>query len=141
VASKEDAVDYEEWLGSVPASLKQDPLWNFAVYPKSILLYDLAWEDCERLMKDLRGRAIAQQLIRSAGSICANIEEGFGRGYGKEYAYFLRISLGSARETRGWYCRGRKLLSRDVLQHRIGLLDEIVAMLIPNIQRQKKWSK
>jgi len=68
-------------------------------------------------------------------------EEGFGRGYGKEYAYFLRISLGSARETRGWYYRSRKLLSKDVLQHRIGLLDEIVAMLIPNIQRQKKWNK
>lgn len=134
-------MNYEEWLASVPTSLRQDPLWEFAVYPKTILIYDLAWEDCERLMKDLRGRAIAQQLIRSAGSICANIEEGFGRGYGKEYAYFLRISLGSARETRGWYCRGRKLLSKDVLQHRIGLLDEIVAMLIPNIQRQKKWSK
>jgi four helix bundle protein len=134
-------MNYEEWLASVPTSLKQDPLWEFAVYPKTVLIYDLAWEDCERSMKDLRGRAIAQQLIRSAGSICANIEEGFGRGYGKEYAYFLRISLGSARETRGWYCRSRKLLSRDVLQHRIGLLDEIVAMLIPNIQRQKKWSK
>ena len=134
-------MDYEEWLASVPANLKQDPLWEFEVYPKAILLYDLAWEDCEQLMKDLRGRAIAQQLIRSAGSICANIEEGFGRGYGKEYAHFLRISLGSARETRGWYYRGRKLLSKDVLLHRIGLLDEIVAMLIPNIQRQKNWGK
>jgi hypothetical protein len=66
-------MDYEEWLTSVPASFKQDPLWEFAVYPKAVWLYDLAWEDCERLMKDLRGRAIAQQLIRSAGSICANI--------------------------------------------------------------------
>jgi len=105
-------MDYEEWIASVPASLKQDPLWKFEVYPKALLLYDLAWDDCEQLMKDLRGRAIAQQLIRSAGSICANIEEGFGRGYGKEYAHFLRISLGSARETRGWYYRARKLLSR-----------------------------
>ena len=66
-------MNYEEWLASVPTSLRQDPLWEFAVYPKTILIHDLAWEDCERLMKDLRGRAIAQQLIRSAGSICANI--------------------------------------------------------------------
>jgi four helix bundle protein len=33
-------------------------------------------------MKDIRGRAIAEQLIRSVGSICANIEEGYGRGFG-----------------------------------------------------------
>lgn len=43
------------------------------------LLYDLLWEDCESLMKDVRGRAIAGQMIRSGGSIGANVEEGFGR--------------------------------------------------------------
>lgn len=70
---------------------------------EELFLYDLAWEDCEKLMRDLRGRAVAQQLIRSAGSICANTEEGYGRGYGKDRNCFLRISVGSARETGGWY--------------------------------------
>ncbi len=55
------------------------------------------------MMRDGRGRVIAPQIIRSTGSICANIEEGHGRGFGKENAYFQRIALGSARESRGWW--------------------------------------
>ncbi|RLC60690.1 MAG: four helix bundle protein [Chloroflexota bacterium] len=135
------APSFEEWVAQVPESLKQDPLWDFQVYPKALYFYDLAWEDCEYLLKDPRGRAVAHQLIRSAGSISANIEEGYGRGYGKEYSYFLRVSIGSARETRGWYYRGRRLLPPDVFKHRLSLLDEIIAMLAPNIQRQRQYQR
>ncbi|HEC35502.1 MAG TPA: four helix bundle protein [Anaerolineae bacterium] len=87
------------------------------------------------------GQAVANQLIRSVGSICANIEEGYGRGYGKEYSYFLRVSMGSARESRGWYYRARRLLPADVLRSRLVLLDEIIAMLAPNIQRQRQYRR
>ncbi len=133
--------NFEEWEAQVTESLRQDPLWTFEVYPKALFLCDLVWEDCEYLLKDPRGRAVAEQLIRSAGSICANIEEGYGRGYGREYSYFLRVSIGSARESRGWYYRGRRLLPADVVKHRIALLDEIIAMLAPNIGRQRKYRK
>jgi len=50
---------------------------------------------------DPRGRAIISQVVDSAGSISANIEEGYGRGFGKDRDHFLRFSIGSARETRG----------------------------------------
>lgn len=91
------------------------------------------------MLKDARVRKIADQLIDSAGSVSANIEEGFGRGFGKDYARFLSISLGSARECRGWYYRGRRLLSDKVLQHRYHLLDEIISLLITHIQKQRKY--
>jgi len=129
---------YEQWHDQVPNSIKQDSLWNFEVYPKALLLADFAWEDCGKLMKDRRGFAIADQLIRSAGSISANIEEGFGRGYGRDYARFLSIALGSARETRGWYYRGRKIFTSKVLDYRYLLLDEIIALLVTHIVKQKK---
>jgi four helix bundle protein len=132
---------FEDWVTQVPESLKRDPLWNFQVYPKALYLYDLVWEDCDHLLKDPRGRAVAQQLIRSAGSIGANIEEGYGRGYGKEYSYFLRVSMGSARESRGWYYRSRRLLPTDVMKHRMALLDEIIALIAPNIQRQRQYRR
>lgn len=77
---------YEEWVEQVPENMKRDPLWEFQVYPKALFLADLAWEDTGRMMKDPRGGVIAKQLTRSAGSICANIEEGHGRGFGKENA-------------------------------------------------------
>lgn len=92
-------------------------------------------------MKDVRGKAISEQIIRSAGSISANIEEGFGRGFGADFAYFLRVALGSARETRGWYYRARRLLPAEVLQHRLQLLDEIIAVLVKASAYQKRTSK
>jgi four helix bundle protein len=132
---------YDDWQKSVPDDLKQDALWQFNIYPKTVFLYDLWWEDCERLMKDVRGKAISAQIIRSAGSISANIEEGFGRGLGADYAYFLRVALGSARETRGWYCRARHLLSTTGLEHRMQLLDEIIAALVKASAYKKRTSK
>lgn len=134
-------ITFEEWAGTVPQSIRQDPLWKLQVYPKSLYLFELVWQDCAILVRDPRGRAIAEQLIRSAGSICANIEEGYGRGYGKEFSHFLRISIGSARESRGWYYRAHHLLPEDVLEHRLSLLDEIIAMLAPNIERQRRYQR
>jgi len=135
------ALDYEEWLAQVPESIKQDPLWNFQVYPKALLFCDLAGKDTDQMMKDPRGRVVARQLIDSVGSICANIEEGHGRGFGKENAYFQRIALGSARESRGWYYRGRRFLSPEVLEHRVQLLNEIIAALVLSPEQQRKYRK
>jgi four helix bundle protein len=131
-------VTYEEWEQGVSEVIRADPVWQFYAYRRALFLYDLAWEDCERLMRDLRGRAVARQLIRSAGSISANVEEGYGRGFGKDRNYFLRVSTGSACETRGWYYRSRHLLSPAVLEHRLNLLSEIVALLVTELKQQRQ---
>jgi len=127
---------YEDWETQVPDALKDDPLWQMEAYRLALFLHDLTWEDCGRLMKDIRGREIAKQLIRSVGSISANIEEGYGRGFGRDYARFLSFSVGSARETRGWYYRGRKLLTEMVIKHRYNLLGQIIGLLVTAIGQQ-----
>lgn len=129
---------YDEWLANVPDSIKNEKLWEFAAYQKALLLYDLMWEDCEKMLPEVRGRGNADQLNRSVGSISANIEEGYGRGFGKEYNYFLRVALGSARESRGWYYRSRRFLSPSVLQHRYTLLNEIIALLVSTLHGKKQ---
>jgi len=122
---------FEEWVATVPERVKAEACWRFEAYPKALYVYELAWDDCTDLMRDERGRAVARQLIRSVGSISANIEEGHGSGVGsKEYLYFLRIAEGSARESKGWYFRARRLLGPAVVEARQALLDEVLALLV-----------
>jgi hypothetical protein len=81
-------VTYEGWEEQVPQEIRGDPLWEMKAYRLALFLHDLAWENCARLAKDRRGKAMAamaSQLIRSAGSVSANIEEGYGRGLGRQF--------------------------------------------------------
>ena len=124
---------FEKWVATVPDRVKAEACWRFKAYPKALYLYELAWDDCDLLMKDGCGRAVARQLIRSVGSVSANIEEGHGRGVGsKDYLYFLRIAEGSARESKGWYFRSRLLV-----EARQALLDEVLALLVTEKRRHQ----
>jgi four helix bundle protein len=129
---------YEEWEKSIPDAIRQETLWEFVGYRKALFFYDVCWVDCEKIMKHPLGRPVAQQLIRSAGSISANIEEGQGRGFGKDRDYFLRIALGSARESKGWYYRAKALLAEDVLAHRLELVGEVIALLVTEINKHRR---
>ena len=100
----------------------------------SLELWDDFWNDSEVLLKDVRGKEIARQLTRSVGSISANIAEGYGRGFGKEYPHFLRISRASARESKGWYTKSKFLLPQTEIENRTKKLDSIIAMLTKSIQ-------
>lgn len=52
---------------------------------------------------------IANQLIRAAASIGANIAEGFGRNSTKEFVKFLYIARGSLLETRHFLILAKEL--------------------------------
>lgn len=126
----------------VPEAIQLEEMWQFYGYRKALFLYDVCWRDCERLLKHPLGQAVAKQLIRSAGSISANVEEGYGRGFeGKARLYFLRVALGSARESKGWYYRAKGLLTSDVLAHRLSLISEVIALLVTEISRVRRISR
>jgi len=134
----EGEMSFEEWVATVPERVKAEACWRFVAYPKALYVYELTWDDCDALMRDERGRAVARQLIRSVGSIGANIEEGHGRGVGsKAYLYFLRIAEGSARESKGWYFRARRLLGPAVVEARQALLDQVLALLVTEKRRHQ----
>ncbi len=130
---------FEEWTKCVPARLKSDPLWESAYYRFAMYLYDLAWIDCDLLKRDYRGREIVGQLVRSAGSICANMEEAYGRGIGSaDYIRIMRIALGEARETQGWYYRSRFILSPETIDQRISIIAQVIALLVNSISFHRK---
>ena len=112
----------------------KDGLDNNIFYQLSLGLWDEFWDDSAILLNDVRGREVAKQMTRSIGSISANIEEGYGRGFGKEYPQFLRIARGSARESKGWYIKSKILLTKTEIENRIKKLDSIIAMITKTIQ-------
>jgi len=131
-----DEASFQEWQEQAPEWLRRSPLWEGIHYRKAMYLYDLAWQDCGMLHRDVRGREIARQLIRSVGGIAANLEEAYGRGVRTADARrIMRIALDEAREARGWYARSHHLLSADLLERRMALLDEIIRLLIMLIRR------
>ena len=117
-----DDMNYEEWLKSVPMEITGDPLWTVEAYRLALFTAELGWHDVTKLMKDKRTMELSDQLYRALGSIGANISEGYSRGGGRDRAHFYEYALGSARESRGWYCNGRHVLGETVAEHRIHLL-------------------
>jgi four helix bundle protein len=89
------------------------------------------------LMKDRRTLGLSDQLYRALGSISANISEGYSRGTGRDRARFYEYALGSARETRDWYYKGRDVLGEAVTGHRLDLLASIIRLLLKIIPDQR----
>jgi four helix bundle protein len=55
-----------------------------------------------KLPRDVASQPIANQLVRAAGSIPANIAEGYGRFSQPAYRHHLSIARGSAFEAESW---------------------------------------
>jgi four helix bundle protein len=121
--------------------MSQSALDQFGAYKKARELFDLVIKDMEVLKADSRCYRLIAQQVASADSICANIEEGYGRQSRVEYIRFLDIARGSARETRGRYERMKHWLAQDVIRERVKLLDEIIGILTSSIVRMRKVAK
>jgi len=118
-----------------------DRLESFGIYKIARQLFDDFWADAEILGKDYRGRELVKQQIRSLDSICANIEEGYGRGFGKELLQHLKIARGEARESKGRFERCRHLLPPDLISSRILTLDHIIGGLTRTINTIEQRNK
>ena len=117
--------------------MSQDSLEQFGGYQKAMELFDLVAGDMAGLRREPLCFKLVPQQVGSADSICANIEEGHGRESRKEYARFLDIARGSARETRGRYVRMKHWLPSDVISNRTALASEIVGILTSTINTLK----
>jgi four helix bundle protein len=129
---------YSEWEASVPPLIKEDTLWRVEGYRLALFLSDLAWSDATRLLGDRRTETIANQLYRATGKISANIAEGYSKCTGKGRALFYEYALGSARESRDWYYKGRHVLADDTFNHRLDLCTKIIRLTITMTSRERR---
>jgi four helix bundle protein len=110
-----------------------DRLESYGIYQFARELFNNFWDDSEILGKDYRGRELVRQQVRSLDSVCANIEEGYGRGFGRELPQHLKIARGEARESKGRYERCVKLLPAVTIHARVKTLDRIIGGLSKTI--------
>jgi len=132
---------YEEWELGVPAKIREDSLWKMKAYRLGLFASDLAWHDAARLMRSSRTKGLADQLYRAAGNISSNFAEGYSRNTGKDRARFYEYALGSAREVRDWYFKGRHALGKPVVDHRIELSTEIICLAIRMVAHERRTNR
>lgn len=128
---------YDLWQADVPDEMKCDAVWTLAAYRKALFLSDLAWPDATKLLKDHRTISTSDQLYRAVGSIGANTAEGYSRGSARDRVRFYEYALGSARESRDWYFKGRHVLGQNVFDHRAKLPGELIRLLLTMIRQQR----
>lgn len=68
------------------------------------------------------------------------LAEGYSRGTGKDRARFYEYALGSARESRDWYFKGRHILGEAIVVHRIQLITQIIRLLLTMVPQQRTQS-
>ncbi len=108
-------------------------LAQFGAYQKALEFFDFVVADVTRFLRDRKLERLVSQQLASADSICANIEEGYGRESSVEYRRFLIIARGSVRETQGRYRRLRHWLPAAQVEERVALAEEINRILSATI--------
>jgi len=108
---------------------------------KSFIELDV-WQKAHHLFLDTSGditkfpqtraaKVITDQVLRSIGSISANISEGFNAASTKEYIHYLDIARRSTAESENWFYKIRDLryLDSAISEIRIGTCIDINKML------------
>jgi four helix bundle protein len=114
-----------------------DPLERMRVYQLAKELLKPAFEDAEILRRHPLTSEVATQLFTAAGSITANIREGYYRSSGKDRARIFEYALGSAGECEEWYEAGEPVLGAERTAPRVNVLREIQRILKAIIPRER----
>jgi four helix bundle protein len=133
--------EFEQWEREVPLEVTSDPLWHCTAYKLAVFAADRAWSDITALAGDRRTAHIADQLGRSLGGIGANYIDAYSRSSPGDRCRFYEYSLGEAREARGWYFKGRRVIGEGRLRQALELLTRIVQLLTVTIVRERGKSK
>ena len=128
-----------DWAAGKSVVDRSDPLWQLVSYRFARFAMDSARDDAS-VVAGSRPE-IADQLVRAAASIAANIGEGYSRPTFADRRRFYGYALGSTREAAIWYAalEGREL-GAELVEARACVLSRvrrlIFGMLSATIKRK-----
>jgi len=116
---------------------------DLEVWQMSHRLFIKALEDVKEFPNAIGARIVADQLLRSIGSISANIAEGFNSKTTRKYLSYLDISLNSSAEAENWYYKVRDAnwLDKNIINQRVETCTIICRMLNAMINSLEKKLK
>ncbi|MEK7496290.1 MAG: four helix bundle protein [Patescibacteria group bacterium] len=104
---------------------------DLLVWQKAHTMFNMVCDDVDTFPSKRVAWVITDQLLRSVGSISANIAEGYGSGYQQEFIHALRIARRENSESLNWFykCQDRKLIGDSRFKEYASLSEEIRLML------------
>ena len=131
------------WEAELPALLRGQALWKVQAYRRATYVAHCAADDARRLTAFPTMKDVSEQLVRAAGSIAANIAEGYGRRSRADRVRYFEYALGSAGESQSWYLAARASLTPAVADERLDELNRVTRLLITMIKNERtrrSWS-
>jgi four helix bundle protein len=126
------------WEQTCHEAITSDVIWKLDAYRTSLFLIDLARHDMRRAKTREFDRELSSQLLRCAGSVSANLAEGFSRSTRADRIRFLDYALGSTRECISWYRTAADVMPIETLNDRYILLGRIRSLLLGLIRSVRK---
>lgn len=120
---------YDEWEKSLPDIVRNDVSFRVQAYRLASFLSACAELDTRHVVRDRRFVTSAAQLCDAAGSISANIADGYPRRSGADRARFFEYALTSTAEVKAWYLNTRIPLPPGTLEARYAVLTSITRLL------------
>jgi four helix bundle protein len=126
------------WEKRCPEAITSDVLWKLDAYRAAMFLLHVARDDRQVMQAGRADPELMSQLIRSVGSISANLADGYSRWSRIDRLRFLGYALSSARECIPWYEALRDTLPDDVIDERVVLAARCRSLLLGLIRSLRK---
>jgi four helix bundle protein len=124
---------YDDWESSIPDVIKADLIWKAQAFRLASFLSACAEFDTRKI-DDGRLVRMSAQLCGAAGSIPANIAEGYRRQSARDRVRYYEYALGSAQEAKIWYLSLRETVGPQTLDDRLATLLSITRLLLTMIR-------
>ena len=106
-------------------------------YQLAVAAGERAWDDATVMKNEPLLASVAPQLVRAAGSIAANVTEGYARRSPRDRIRYYEYALGSSEETRSWYAIGGRVLSPEDREDRLARLTSLRRLLLVMIKNER----